>query len=50
MLQTFLVDGVVGGSWKVERGRVVLEPLGPLRRTARRELEDEGRRLAEFVR
>jgi hypothetical protein len=50
VLQTFLVDGVVAGSWRVERGRVVLDPLGPLRRTARRELEDEGRRLAEFVR
>ena len=49
VLQTFLVDGVVAGTWKVESGRVVLEPLGPIRRTARRELEDEGRRLAEFV-
>ena len=49
VLQTFLVDGVVAGTWHVERGRVVLEPLGPIRRTVRRELEDEGRRLAEFV-
>ena len=49
VLQTFLVDGVAAGTWKVENGRVVLEPLAPIRRTARRELEDEGRRLAEFV-
>jgi winged helix DNA-binding protein len=48
--QTFLVDGFVGGTWRVEKGRVVLEPFAPLPRAARREAEDEAARLAEFVR
>jgi hypothetical protein len=49
VLQTFLVDGAVAGTWHVERGRVCLDPLAPIPRTVKRELEDEGRRLAEFV-
>jgi Winged helix DNA-binding domain len=49
VLQTFLVDGMVAGTWSVERGRVVLEPLRPVPRSARRALADEGARLAAFV-
>jgi hypothetical protein len=45
-VQTFLVDGVVGGIWRYERGGVRLEPFGRLDRSARRELEDEAERLA----
>ncbi len=30
--QTFLVDGFVAGMWRVEDGRVVLEPFAPLSR------------------
>ena len=48
--QTFLVDGQVAGLWRVEKGKVVLDPFDPLPRTVRRELEDEAERLAEFVR
>ena len=48
--QTFLVDGMVAGSWSVGGGRVRLEPFAPLPRGARRELEDEARRLEAFVR
>jgi hypothetical protein len=48
--QTFLVDGVVGGIWRAEKGRVVLEPFAPLPRAVRREAEDEAARLAEFLR
>jgi DNA glycosylase AlkZ-like len=48
--QTFLVDGVVAGGWKAERGRVVLEPYAPLPRAARREVEDEAARLEAFLR
>jgi hypothetical protein len=48
--QTFLLDGFVAGIWRVERGRVLLEPFGPLSRTIRRELEGEARRLEEFLR
>ncbi len=47
--QTFLVDGFVAGMWTVEQGRVVLEPLAPLPRTVRREVEAEARRLEAFL-
>lgn len=49
VLATFLVDGVVAGSWRFEDGKVKTEPFAPLPRSARRELEDEGRRLARFL-
>ncbi len=48
--QTFIVDGVVAGTWRAEKGRVALEPFAPLPRTVRREAEDEAARLAEFLR
>ena len=48
--QTFLVDGFVAGLWRAEGGRVLLEPFAPLPRTARRGLDDEARRLAEWLR
>jgi len=47
--QTFLVDGFVAGIWRVEKGRVVLEPFAPLARSVRRELEDEAGRLEAFL-
>ena len=47
--QTFLVDGFVAGMWTVENGGVVLEPFAPLPRAARREVEDEARRLEAFL-
>jgi hypothetical protein len=43
---TFLVDGVVAGTWRHERGRIVLEPYEKLDRAVLRELRDEGERLA----
>jgi Winged helix DNA-binding domain len=43
--QTFLVDGFVAGIWRVDDGRVVLEPFAPLSAAARREIEDEAGRL-----
>jgi uncharacterized protein YcaQ len=46
---TFLVDGLVAGLWRFEDGKVKTEPFAPLPRTARRELEDEARRLAAFL-
>ena len=48
--QTFLVDGFVAGVWTLREGRVVLEPYAPLPSRVRRELENEARRLEEFVR
>jgi hypothetical protein len=47
---TILVDGFVAGRWRLEGGRVMLEPFGRLPRTARAALEDEARRLEVFVR
>jgi Winged helix DNA-binding domain len=46
---TFLVDGGVAGTWKVEGGRVRLNPFGRLRREDRDELEAEGERLVLFL-
>ena len=46
---TFLVDGAVAGTWKLERGRVRLHPFGRLRREDRDELETEGERLAAYM-
>jgi Winged helix DNA-binding domain len=46
--QTFLVDGFVAGTWKVEDGEVVVDPFEPLNASARRALEREGRTLAAF--
>jgi Winged helix DNA-binding domain len=45
---TFLVDGRVAGTWKHERGAIRLAPFGRLDAAARRELEQEADRLAEF--
>ena len=47
--QTFLVDGLVAGTWRVDDGRVVAEPFEPLSASTRRELEDEGERLEAFL-
>ena len=47
--QTFLVDGFVAGTWRVDDGRVVLEPFEPLSAAARREIEDEAGRLEAFL-
>ena len=47
--QTFLVDGFVAGTWRVDDGRVMLEPFEPLAAAARRETEDEAGRLEAFL-
>jgi hypothetical protein len=48
--QTFLVDGFVGGLWRLDGDRIALEPFAPLPRAVRRELEDEAARLAAWLR
>jgi hypothetical protein len=45
---TFLVDGIVAGTWRHEAGRVLLSPFGPLAPSAERELQEEAERLAAF--
>jgi hypothetical protein len=47
-VSTFLIDGTVAGIWRHEGGRVHWESFEPLRRAARRELEEEAKRLAAF--
>ena len=46
---TFLVDGIVAGTWRIEDGRVVTEPFGPLPRAARHELDEESARLQAWL-
>jgi hypothetical protein len=48
-LPTFLVDGRVAGSWRVEAGRVVTTAFEPLPPAGKREVADEAERLSEFV-
>lgn len=45
---TFLVDGVVAGTWRYEDRRVRIEPFARLPRAVHAELEDEAERLAEL--
>ncbi len=47
--QTFLVDGLVAGKWRVEKGHIVTEPFAPLPRAVQRELRDEAERLETFL-
>jgi hypothetical protein len=47
---TFLIDGAVAGTWRVEGGRVELKPFEPIPRSLKREVDDEAQRLAAFVR
>jgi hypothetical protein len=43
---TFLVDGVVAGTWTHEDDRIVVEPFAPLRRSDARIVREEADRLA----
>lgn len=45
---TFLVDGAVAGTWRYEGGRVEIKPFEPLPKAARREVEEEAKRLEAF--
>ncbi len=53
VLATFLVDGFVAGTWRIERTRqgatLLLEPFGPLPRGTRDDLRAEGERLIRFA-
>lgn len=50
---TFLVDGLVAGTWKLERARqaatLVLSPFGKITRPVRAALEEEGESLLAFA-
>jgi hypothetical protein len=51
--QTFLVDGIVAGTWEVEhargRPRLELTPFAPLPRAARSAVDEEGGRLVAWM-
>jgi hypothetical protein len=47
--QTFLVDGFVAGTWRLEDGQIVTEPFEPLPAAAAREVGEEAERLAAFL-
>ncbi len=46
---TFLVDGFVAGTWRVEKERVRVEPFAPLPREWKRQVEDEASRLEAWL-
>jgi hypothetical protein len=48
-VNTFLLDGQVAGAWRYEQGKVELNQFAPVPRTARRDLQDEAKRLAAFL-
>ena len=47
--QTFLVDGFVAGTWRVDDRRIVTEPFAALSGSAQREVRDEAARLEAFL-
>jgi hypothetical protein len=47
--QTFLIDGLVAGTWRTTKGKVELEPFASLPRDALRALREEAARLEEFL-
>jgi hypothetical protein len=47
--QTFLVDGLVAGTWSSEGSRIRIKSFAPLPRRVRREVEDEAERLAAWL-
>ncbi|MGH2936372.1 MAG: DNA glycosylase AlkZ-like family protein, partial [Gaiellaceae bacterium] len=46
---TFLVDGVVAGTWRAVDGRVAVEPFAKLSTAARREVDEGRERLEAFL-
>src|SRR5262245_25054211 len=42
---TFTVDGFVAGAWRIEKGKLSVEPFAPLPAKVRREVDAEGSRL-----
>jgi hypothetical protein len=46
---SFLVDGFVAGTWKLEKGRLLVRPFVPLAAAHRAALAEEGGRLLAFA-
>lgn len=47
-VNAFLIDGRVAGTWRYEQGRVKVEPFEGVPHKARRELDQEAKKLAAF--
>jgi len=47
-MAVFLLDGVVAGAWRYDRGLIELQPFRRLNRAERAELKEEQERLAAF--
>jgi len=47
-VNTFLIDGQVAGTWRYDGGNMRIRPFDSVARSARRDLEDEAKRLAAF--
>jgi hypothetical protein len=45
---TFLVDGVVAGTWRLEGGAIRSTPFARLDPSTAREVAEEGERLSDF--
>jgi hypothetical protein len=45
---TFIVDGFVAGTWRIEKGKLLVEPFAPLPLKWRREVDAEGERLLSW--
>ncbi len=48
-MRTFLVDGFVAGTWRLDESTIHLRPFAPLAGADRSGLTDEARRLLEFL-
>ena len=49
--QTFLVDGIVAGSWAADKkGKIALTAFAPLPRGWRRDVDEEAARLEAWLR
>jgi hypothetical protein len=49
ILATFLVDGVVAGTWIVEKDRIRVSPFGKLTKVQRAEVDEEKEKLEAFL-
>jgi hypothetical protein len=49
LVRAFLVDGIVAGTWTIEKRRLTVRPFAPLAEPDRAEVIAEGLRLLAFV-
>lgn len=49
LMRTFLVDGSVAGTWRVEDDALLVQPFAPLRRADRDAVREEAERLLAFA-